>query len=142
VKLSLFTFAEYAANTQDNKLVIAGTFNSLKIKRSRPANPNQPGIYPLPMVYLAAVVHASLSEGLTHTAELKVVNDDGATVLATTLGPMNFVMNSHGRPLQFQAVISVPGLPLPGPGEYSFEYWVDGQRLGETALYIDEVQGP
>jgi hypothetical protein len=142
MKLDLFTFAEYAANTQDNKLVVAGTFNQLTVQRAPGSDLANPGVFPLPMVYLAAVLTASIGDGLTHSAELRVVNDDGQQVLPTIeLGTLTFIMNQHGRPMRFHAVIGIPGLPLPGPGEYSFELWVRGERLGETALYVDAAPG-
>ncbi len=140
MKLELFTFAEYAANTQDNKLVVAGIFNTLNIQRVTTPPFGDAGVLPLPTVYLAAVLTASIGEGLRHAGEIRVVNEDGHQVFqAIQLGTFNFQMNSAGRPMRFQAVIAVGGLPMPGPGEFSFELWVSGQSVGCASLYVDDA---
>lgn len=141
MRLELFAFAEYAANTQDNnKLVLAGLFNTLTISRAPEPAAGQVVILPMPQVYLVAVVTASISEGLSHRAELRVRNADEHPVIEPVdLGVWNFVVNPHGRPMRFQGVIAVRGLPLPGAGEYSFELSVDGTPVGQAALYVDET---
>lgn len=143
MRLDLFCFAEFAANTQENKLVVAGIFNSVQVRRLRQPGFGKPDIFPMPHVYLAAIVRGSLGEGLKHHAKLRVVNDDGKVVFdKIELGDMNFVVNEQGRPMQFQAVIGINGLPLPGVGEYSFEFILDGKRLGATDLYVDALPEP
>lgn len=142
MKLSLFVFAEFAANTQENKLVVAGIFNQLAITRVKQLEAGQADVFPMPAVYMAAIVHGSIGDGLAHQAKLRVLNDDGVAVFeAIELGEMNFVVNQQGRPMQFQAVISIANLPLPGTGEYSFEFHLDGACLGEIPLYVDEAPG-
>jgi hypothetical protein len=50
------------------------------------------------------VIQASLQHGLQHQAGLRVLNDDGKTVLSVdNLGAIEFVLNAQGRPMRNQA---------------------------------------
>ena len=141
MKLGFLLFAEFAANTDDMKMVIAGTFNNIVVKRAKPNIPGTVSVLQLPRVFLAAKVEASISDGLRHQAELRVLNEDGKSVIQPMpLGEWVFIMSGEGRPMHFQAVIGVDKMPLPGTGEYTFELWVSGKRLGDCALYVDEAK--
>ena len=138
MRLELFVFAEYAAMTGDLKLMIAGTFNSIKLQPVSPDTTADAPVIRLPHCFLVAVVTASLSEGLTHQAELRVVNEDSDPVFdPIAVGEWNFLLNPNGRPMRFQAVMGLTGLELPGPGDYSVQLWVSGTNVGDTPLYVD-----
>jgi hypothetical protein len=139
VKLELLTLAEYAAMTPDMKMIIAGTFNNIKVTPTDPATA-EPAVIRLPSCYLVAVVNASISEGLTHAAQLRVLNADNVDVFEPLeVGEWTFIINPHGRPMRFQALMNISGLELPGVGEYSIELWLSGKRVGEIPLYVDAV---
>lgn len=143
MKLDLLVFAEYAAVTQENKLVIAGTFNTIGISRVAESQEGRNPTLILPRVYLVAAISASLSEGLRHTAEIRVIDSDHKPVWEPiSLGEWNFAINPNGRPMRFQAVIAIPGVPLPGAGEFTFELRISNTPVGSVELYVDEVSHP
>lgn len=136
--LKFLHFAEYAAVTQENKLIVAGLVDNFNLSRAAGAPPGSV-LGPLPPVYLVAVVECSIGEGTVHTAKLKIVDDDAKDVAELDLGQWNFFVNQYGRPMRFQAVIHLNGIVLPRPGDYPFKLLVDGQEVGETPLYVTDV---
>jgi hypothetical protein len=141
MKLTLFVCAEFAATVPpDHKLVIAGIFNSVEVTRAPDVTAEQLTAVTLPGVYLAAVVEASISEGLVHTFGLRVQNEDEDPVQEDVqFGNMEFIINPHGRPMRFNAVIRMVGLQLPGAGDYTLHFLVDGEPIGDTKFYVNDV---
>ena len=138
------TFCEFAMINSDMRMVLAGTFTGITV--TRPSDAAAPvegfGTVALPPAFLVATVNASISEGLTHAAELLVLNDDNGEVFSPIpLGDWTFVLNPHGRPMRYQGLINVTGLALPGPGEYTFRLRLGGQTVGEVPLYVDLAPG-
>ncbi len=140
--LRFLEFAEYAAFTEDKKLVVSGIFNSINAVVHPDAPPEARERLQIPTCSLVWILEASLGEGLTHHAELRVRDADSNVVSETTLGPMQFILNSQGRPMRFQGRVVVGGLALPGDGEYAFEMLIDGSKVGEALLYVDVRVGP
>lgn len=138
MRLRILEFAEYAAFTDDKKLIMSGIFNRVGIQRVK--NPPPGARIAVPLTgFLVWVLEASISEGLKHTVAIRVVNEDGKKILDTPLGSMDFHLDKQGRPMRFQGRLGIAGMPLPGPGDYEFELYVDGSKVGETSLYVDDV---
>lgn len=136
--LKMLEIAEYAAFTDDKKLIVSGIFTGITASRVENAPPEAPNIIGLPACYLVWIVEASLSEGLQHRVGLIIRGSDGEEVLRQPeLGPMNFNLDKKGRPLRFNGRMVLKGIPLPGEGDYVFSLLVNGKELGETTLYVD-----
>ena len=137
MELKLLLFAEYASITQDNKLDIGGIFDSLTITRPPGAPADAAKNIMLHSLVLVAVAECSIAEGTVHAASLRILNEDGKEVLQSfDVGEWKFFINPYGRPMRFQSVMRLAGLPLPGPGDYVFSLSLDGKPLGETTLYV------
>lgn len=141
MKLNLIALAHFASLTQDNKLMVAGTFNTVDYS----VPPGQPTVavhIPVPAMMLAVVAECGLSEGTVHQAALRVVNEDNEPIVdQISLGTWTFLVNKHGNPMTFHQVVDLTSMPVPGAGDYFFEVWVDGQKIGDTALYVHDVTG-
>jgi hypothetical protein len=143
MKIRVLEFAEYASFTDDKKLIMGGIFNRMGIARKPNAIPGASTAVPIAMQgFLVWVIEASIGDGLKHKVALRIRDDDGNIVLNSQLGDMVFHLDQHGRPMRFQGRLQLTGLPLPGPGEYEFELHVNGNKVGETSLYVDDVTPP
>lgn len=140
--IRLLEFADYATFTDDRKLIISGIFNRINVRRKPDVAPDAPLTFMMPTGFLCWVVESSIGDGLKHQVTVRVVSEDGDEVLRSDLGEMNFIMDKAGRPMRFQGRLMVGGLPLPGTGDFVFELLVDGSKLGETTLYVDESPPP
>lgn len=149
MKLKLLQFAEYAAVTQGSKLIIAGTVDQVEARRA----PLVPGAaveplqrIPLPPLYLVAIIEASIAEGTAHQAALRILDQDERPVAdPIELGQWAFVVNPHGRPMRFQAIVHLANVAVPpGTGDYQFWLEIDGKPIGEPAMLyvIDHTATP
>ena len=77
MKVALIAVAEYATLSVDNKLTVAGIFNNINYERQPGVSPGEVKSVPLPIGYFVCTTEFSLSEGLQHAAELRVVNGNG-----------------------------------------------------------------
>lgn len=141
IKLKCFLIAEYAALTPDNRMIIAGTFDNLDVQRAPGAPANALAQIPLPPAYLVAITEASIADGLAHQMRLHVIDGNGEPVADDALISVNYALNPFGRPMRNHLVITIAGMVLPGPDDYVFELYVEGQPgvLGECTLTVTEM---
>lgn len=138
MEIRLVEIAEYAAFTDDKRIIVSGIFTGITAQRNPNPPPGAADLLPMPQSYLVWIVEASLAEGLKHRVGLVVRNEDGELVLEQRdLGAMEFTLDKGGRPLRFQGRMALTGIPLPGEGIYEFHLVVDGNPLGFTTLYVD-----
>lgn len=139
-------FAEFATTGQDNKLVVVNIFDRVTAHVAAGAPWPLPDDVRIPLpqsTYLAFVLYASAADGTRHTAELRVLHEDGAPVVdPIDLGEFVFTINAQGRPLRFQGIINVGALPLPPAADYVFQLWVGGQLAGDVNLYFELTAPP
>jgi uncharacterized protein DUF6941 len=140
IKLNCFLIAEYATLSQDNKLVIAGTFDSLDAQRNPGAPPDALNRIPFPRATIVAVTEASIADGLSHQMRLRIINGNGQPIVADLQIPMSYALNQFGRPLRNNLLVNIQNLPLPGPDDYVFELYVDDNPvpIGELGFYVNE----
>lgn len=143
IKLNCFVIAEYAGTTADGRLTIAGTFDNVDVTRFPGAPPDALSAVPFPRAYLVAISEASIADGLTHQITLRIVNGNGDSITDPTVIAVNYILNAFGRPMRNNLVISLNGLILPGPDDYVFELWAEGQsgRLGDFTFSVTDVTG-
>ena len=141
MEIKTFLIAEYAANVPpDNKLVIAGTFNTVQVKRVGVAPSGVRVPVPVPSCYLVAILECSIAEGTVHQGVMRVVDGNGLAVAdPARLGELRFIANREGIPMRYQLVLRINGMAVPEPGDFSFELIVDGKRIGDTVLYVRDI---
>ncbi|MEI6451684.1 MAG: hypothetical protein WCP98_17300, partial [Actinomycetes bacterium] len=97
MNIELAVLADYAAVTHDNKLVIAGIFDSL----------NVPGLpWSLPMMSLALRISGDAADVGRHELELRLVDPDGGAIIPSLKG--EFVLPpvpADGAPSSAQLVM-------------------------------------
>lgn len=138
IKLDCLLIAAYAGNSADGRLTIAGTFDSIEVRRADGAAVDANQRISFPAAYLAIVTHASLSDGLRHRVRLRVLDGDGNSVADEPVLDINYRLNRFGQPMRNSFVVNLSGLSLPGPDDYVFELRVEGAPsvLGELTLPV------
>src|SRR5690348_11878410 len=134
IKLNCFLFAEYAALSADNRLVIAGTFENVDVQRNPGAPADALDRIAFPKATLVIVTEASIADGLTHEMRLRVLDGNGHGVLDDDITfDIAYQLNPHGRPLRNNLLVNIMGLMLPGVDDYTFMLYVDNDTtpLGE-----------
>lgn len=122
---------DFFTQGQNGKLIFVGVFD-IVYRRSTE------GSVPLPPCWLLAAIDADFAEGSDHFVELRVVNEDGQEVMARTTLVSQFQSLGPGRPIRAVVGIHFPNFALPDVGDFHFEYFVDGQLVGEMPLYAVE----
>lgn len=136
----VMTFAEHASVNTAGKLTIAGTIDGISFQRRPGLSENDVVNIPLPPIYLVVVIEGSIADGLKHTHGLRIVDDDNETVLEKPdAGPFHFAVNKFGRPMRAQLIFELQGLVVPRPGDYQFEFLVDGNVLTTLPLYVTDT---
>jgi hypothetical protein len=123
--------ADYAGPGQHNKLTIVGIFDV--------AYDHDPSVrpIPLPQAFLVAAIDASVAHGSVHSVEIRFTDIDNEPVGPTIeLVDVPFQARGPGRPLRAQLIAQLQGLSVPDVGDYEFQIWVDGERVGDIPLYV------
>lgn len=120
MQCDIVMFADSANFSQEGKLNFLGEFNVLRTSGPMAMTPGK----------LVARITASQAEIGTHTLSLRVVTADGDLLITSPTSPMILTKGPHeGIPVRTWVVADLPPVPLPAPGIYSFELYVDNQRL-------------
>ncbi len=139
--VNCFLIAEWAGLTKDNKLMFAGTFDSVNVTALGPIGPIPEGKklgIPMPMTYLVLHLEGSIADGLVHSSGLRIVDQDGRAVTKDmALQEIRFQMNRHGRGMRFVQIAGLQGLTLPGAGDYTFILLIDGEPKAEYTIYVE-----
>ena len=128
--VKLAALADYAAtSSQDDKLILAGVFDAVFSQ-----------VYPVTYgrTFLAFRVHFGPTEGIEHTIQVQLVDPDGNRLVEVG-GPIELpdLADDFGGDAQF--VMDFAGLPLPAPGVYAFDVFIDEQFVQTVDLYAWQV---
>jgi hypothetical protein len=91
-----------------------------------------------PALTMVARLEAHPGQGLDHTAQLKVVNEDGKEIVVSPLIPIKFVSASAGIPARADLLFGMAGLVIPARGDYAVMLFVDAVLRGQVTLYVRE----
>jgi hypothetical protein len=130
MEVRLAVLADYAAVTDQGKLVIAGIFDTITA-------PGLPSAHS--RVSLALRVHLLPEEGTEHNLSVRYVDPDGNTLLDFG-GPIPAppqVDAEHGS--NAQLVINFEPLPLEAYGRHAFEVFVDDEYVDAVPLEIVQM---
>ena len=128
MNIALAVLADYAAVTHDNKLVIAGIFDSL----------NVPGLpWSLPMMSLALRMSGDASDVGRHEIELRLVDPDGGAIIPSLKS--EFVLPpvpADGAPSSAQMVMGMANVVFSAHGPHAFDILVDGRYELSVTVYV------
>jgi len=138
IQCKAFLFAEWVSQSSpDMKMTIANTFNSI-VGTAVAGEIPKDGVNILAQsLYLVYILEASVADGTEHKGELRIEHEDGAAVVEPIQIPIRFIINPKGRPMRYQGIVNMTGLPLHAPADYTVKLLVDGKPLDETNLYVE-----
>jgi hypothetical protein len=127
MEIEFAVLADYAANTDEGKLVVAGIFDSVYA-------PQLPVHHP--MMAVAMRVRAHPGEEGPHDVRVRIVDPDGREVVP----PMDaHVVFESLDPLDggtAQLVMQIMGTPLSVPGRHSVDVLIDGRFEKSIPLVV------
>jgi hypothetical protein len=93
---------------------------------------------PLPIALVVRFTISPDEAGREHRFQVKGVGPDGAAVFPELEMPFTPAPNPHRpeRNATHVFVLSLHGVILPTPGEYTIRFGIDGQPKGETSLEV------
>jgi hypothetical protein len=119
--------ADYAATTNENKLVVGGIFDTIYA-------PETPATHPF--MALAIRVHAHPGEAGRHAVMVRLVDPDGTEVIQPLDAPFEI---GGVDPLEggtADLVLQLSGVPFETFGRHSFDILVDGRFEKSVALSV------
>ncbi len=125
--------ADYAANTQEGKLVIGGIFDTIFA-----------GDMPVshPMMALALRLHAHPGEEGAHTVRVRLVDPDGHDVIQALEAPMNLSGLDTVDGGSADMVLQMAGVTFTTMGRHSFDIFVDNRFERSVTLFLKPVPQP
>jgi hypothetical protein len=132
VKVNLATLAD-AATQWCGKLNIVGTFDTINW-------PQFPAMYP----HCAVVVGLQFEaiEAGQHNIKANFINEDGNVLLKLPEISPQIVAAPNGRATTLHYLFNMQPLRLDSPGEYSFEFAIDGKHELSLPLFVYKVGVP
>lgn len=138
IELKAILTAEFASQDSMRRLTIANTYDRITGTAPQGADLPREGVaIKIDSLHVVYMLMASISDGTDHTAEMRIVHEDGAPAIDPLVMPLQFQLNPGGRPMRYQGIVNLVGLTLRAPGDYSIKLFVDGREIGETPLYLE-----
>jgi hypothetical protein len=126
--------ADYHTPGHRGKQVIVGIWDTVFV-----VNPAEKVM--LPHCYLVARLDAGAIEGSEHLIEIRLVDGDGSPVIQDPPKvPIKLRARGPDYPLGGTLAIELAGIELPGLGDYQFEFYKEGECVGQVDFYV--VQPP
>lgn len=133
MRVDLAVLADYAATTQEGKMIIAGIFDRI-------AAPKLPWMHPS----MTLVVRIKLDPGEegTHELDVRCVDPDGKEFLPSLHGTLSRENVDLLDGATMNVMLGIGGAQLPKPGHYHFDIDIDG-RYEETVVFtVTEAPNP
>jgi len=130
MKVTLALLADAANVSQEGKLNVLGVFNSINAANF----PAQHLMMQLVLRFEASLAEAGMKKKMT----VKLLDEDGGAIgeINGELQVPDKPLGKKARRIQMQAIIPVPGVIFPKPGEYVFSVLIDGRDEEETTLTL------
>lgn len=130
MNVELALLADYAAVTQEGKLVAAGIFDRLTV-------PELPWQHPT--MFIALRVHFHPGEDGGHKLKLRLVDPDGNEIVALD-ADMTVDVGDPVEGSGMQLVLSMNGIPFKALGRHAFDVFLDGRYEHTVALTVLQFQ--
>jgi hypothetical protein len=118
MEIEFAVIADYAATTNENKLVVGGIFDTI-FASEVPANH--------PFMALAVRVHAHPGEVGRHAVTVRLVDPDGTEVIQPLQAPFEIGGMDPLEGGSADLVLQLSGVPLRTFGRHSFDILIDGR---------------
>jgi hypothetical protein len=132
MELKLGLIADYAILGENDKLVVAGIFDTVWVAAG------SRGAVMLPQCFVVLNLRGSLAEGTEHRVAVRLHNEDEVDVAGMDMGQVAFSPSGPGRPLAANLILQLRGVPVPRCGEYHFRVFVDEQPIGDVPIYVQQ----
>jgi len=132
MKLRYAILADHVNETKEGKLNFHGVFDVLFAKRAPVTHP---------LMCIAAVFEASVSEGSEHSAQVGMFDSDGKPVIPLSPKlPLKFKPTGRGKPLHARIVAEFSGVLFPHFGDFVFHILVDGRIEAEVPVELTQIK--
>lgn len=118
MEVRLAELADYAAVTDQGKMVVCGTFDSIGVQ-------SVPMVHPTMAVALRVV--ASPGEAQIHKLTLRLVDPDGAEVIRPFSADIKFKAIHPTEGAKAQLVVNLPMVEFKKAGSHRFDILIDGR---------------
>lgn len=134
MKVRFAALADYSNISREGKLNILGVFDII-YGVEFPAVHNE--------MQLVMRLEADVSERGQHKeVEVRLIDDRGEVLLRLG-GNVPVAMTQPGQLLFSNQVLVFRNVTFPGPGDYQFDIYIEGQKAAETPLKLVQIQpGP
>ena len=127
--MKLAVLADYAATTQDGKLIICGVFEKLRL-------PQLPFSYP--RISVALRVSAHPSEPRKHALVIRIVDPDGTPIFPDLRGDLELPPSTKNETRTIQVVLDLNGLEFKTAGGHSVDILLD-DRYEDSVPFTVEI---
>ena len=129
MNVELALLADYAAVTNEGKLVAAGIFDLLR----PPALPWQH-----PTMFIALRIHFHPGEEGPHKVDMRLVDPDGAEMVSLQ-GEADVAKGDPLDGANIQMVLSLNNIPFKATGRHAFDVFLDGRYEHTIPLRVMKV---
>lgn len=133
MEVTLAALADYAATTDQGKLVVAGVFDTLNARRLPARHP---------MMALVLRLQAQPHEARSHAVSVRFVGPDGEEVLPELKARLDFPDPGIAERSTAQLVLNMPGVLLKQTGRHAIDVFVDGVQVASVPLWVNLVETP
>ena len=123
--------ADSANVTREGKLNITGIFNQIYAK-----------VFPAGHMaaHLVTQIEAHAGEVGTHELRILFVDDDGKLIMETKMEMIVEEPSDPSKPIRANNILPLQVIPLPAPGDYSFDLFIDGRYEMSVPLSAHVVE--
>lgn len=133
-RLKLGTLCDFAQIGQMGKLTIVGIFDCININ---PQLRQPEGHFILPPFYVTGVIAAPQAMAGKHDISVGLLDDDANSLGNIDMQGVPFLPADRNHELQWYFIHGFFGMKLPDYGDYTFEFRVDGQRVGDFSFHVE-----
>jgi len=123
--------ADYAAQTNDGKLVVAGIFDTLYCLGNMPIRH--------PHMAIAIRIHLHPGEARKHQIRMKLVDPDGRDIVPEIEGEFEVPIVDPVVGASAQFVLNLDNVEFNSIGRYSFDIFIDGRF--EESVHLNVFSG-
>ena len=133
VQITLAVLADYAATTDQGKLVIAGVFETINAAQLPATHP---------MMALAVRIAAEPGEAREHKLTMRLVDPDGTEVFPALNGNVAFGEIHPPEGARAQIILNMPGVRFAKAGSHRMDILIDGRLEHSIDLYVRHTPKP
>jgi hypothetical protein len=138
MRLKFAHLADFATVDVNKKPCVMGIFDKVLINPAQILPGEKIG---LPHFYLLACIVGTAIEAGLHKVVFRIMTPDGQEGMKIEFDQVPFT-NNPGEGCISHISQLIPGLQVPETGDYAFEVWAAGSRIGEVPFSVVEYKAP